>query len=65
MSGGGGCEFNDGLCNCGQESWVESSACGGGMSVKIESGEQPVDGFMVARKERSRIVTAEDFYDET
>lgn len=36
-----------------------------GMSVKIESGEQPVDGFMVARREHSRIVTAKEFFDET
>jgi len=35
------------------------------MSVKIESGDQPVDGFMVARKENSVIVSADDFFDET
>ena len=36
-----------------------------GMSVKIDSGLQPKDGYMVARKEYSKIVSAEDFFDAT
>lgn len=44
---------------------VETVKREGGMSVKIESGDQPVDGFMVARKENSVIVSADDFFDET
>ena len=34
-----------------------------GMSVKIDSGLQPTSGYMVARKEYSKIVSAEDFFD--
>lgn len=36
-----------------------------GMSVKIDSGLQPTNGYMVARKEHSKIVSAEDFFDAT
>ena len=36
-----------------------------GMSVKIDSGLQPKDGYMVARKGYSKIVSAKDFFDAT
>jgi hypothetical protein len=44
---------------------VDRVKANGGLSVKMLTGEEPTGGFMVARREFSKIVNADEFFDAT